>query len=152
MSATIVILLLVIAIGLVLLEIFLVPGVGIVGIAGAGLMLVSLYLAYEVNTSFGHYTLAATGLISIGLMALAFRAKTWDRLSLKSGILSKVTTTVPHFKVGDKGIASSRLNPIGKAMINDEFVEVTSKGDYIDAQSPIEIINIEGNKIIVKAI
>ncbi len=152
MSATIVILLLVIAIGLVMIEIFLVPGVGIPGIAGAILMLVSLYLAYEVGTEFGHYTLTGTAIASVGLVVLAFRSKTWDKLSLKSGIDAKVTNTSIGLNIGDQGSASSRLNPIGKARFGDRFVEVSSKGAYIDAQSQIEIVNIEGNKIIVKEI
>jgi membrane-bound ClpP family serine protease len=152
MSASIVILLLVIAIGLVMIEIFLVPGVGIPGIAGAVLMLISLYLAYDVGTTFGHYTLAGTVVASAGLIALAFRSKTWDKLSLKSGIDGRVTNTGLGLQVGDQGSTSSRLNPIGKARFGDRFVEVSSKGAYIDAQSRIEIVNIEGNKIIVKEI
>lgn len=149
MSATIVILLLVIAIGLVLIEIFLVPGVGIPGIAGAVLMIVSLVMAYRVGTTFGHYTLAATGVVSIGLVALAFRSKTWEKLSLKSGIDSKVARPIDGLNVGDIGEAISRLNPMGKAMFNDHFFEVSSKGDYIEAHSSIEIVNIEGSKITV---
>ncbi|NQV52706.1 MAG: NfeD family protein [Flavobacteriales bacterium] len=149
MSPTIIILLLVIAIGLVLVEIFLVPGVGIPGIAGALLMLACLVLAYNVSPTFGNYTLAATGLISIGLVLLAFRAKTWQKLSLKSGIDSKVDRPIEGLAVGDVGEAISRMNPMGKAMFHDHFYEVSSKGDYIDAHSSVEITNIEGTKITV---
>ena len=149
MSPTIIILLLVIAIGLVLIEVFLVPGVGIPGIAGAVLMLACLFLAYNVSPAFGNYTLAATGLISIGLVLLAFRAKTWQKLSLKSGIDSKVDRPTEGLAVGDVGEAISRLNPMGKAMFNEHFYEVSSKGEYIDAHSSVEITNIEGTKITV---
>lgn len=149
MSPTIIILLLVIAIGLVLIEIFLVPGVGIPGIAGAVLMLACLFLAYNMSPAFGNYTLAATGLISIGLVLLAFRAKTWQKLSLKSGIDSKVDRPTEGLAVGDVGEAISRLNPMGKAMFNEHFYEVSSKGEYIDAHSSVEITNIEGTKITV---
>ena len=139
MSPTIVILLLVIAIGLVLIEIFLVPGVGIPGILGAVLMIAGLFMAYQVSTPFGNYTLAATGAASIGLIILAFRSKTWDKLSLKSGIDSKVERPIDGLNVGDVGKAISRLNPMGKAMFNDHFFEVSSKGDYIDAQGGTSI-------------
>jgi len=149
MSPTIIILLLVIAIGLVLIEVFLVPGVGIPGIAGAVLMLACLFLAYNMSPAFGNYTLAATGLISIGLVLLAFRAKTWQKLSLKSGINSKVDRPTEGLAVGDVGEAISRLNPMGKAMFNEHFYEVSSKGEYIDAHSSVEITNIEGTKITV---
>ena len=152
MSASIVILLLVIAIGLVMIEIFLIPGVGIPGLAGAILMLVSLYMAYEVSTRFGNYTLAGTALASIALVILAFRSKTWDRLSLKSGIDSRVQNQTDGLSVGMQGLAVSRLNPIGNARFNDRLMEVSSRGAFIEAESPIEIVNIEGNKITVQKI
>lgn len=152
MSASIVILLLIIAIGLVLIEIFLIPGIGIAGIAGALLMITALVLAYEVGTTFGHYALTATGLISIGLVFMAFRTKTWDRLSLKSDIQSKVENPALQLSVGDKGKSISRLNPMGKALFNDKYIEVSSKGAYIDANSEIEIVQIDSNKITVTQI
>lgn len=152
MSASIVILLLIIAIGLVLIEIFLIPGIGIAGIAGALLMITSLVLAYQVGTTFGHYVLTATGLISIGLVLMAFRSKTWDRLSLKSDIQSKVENPALLLSVGDKGKSISRLNPMGKALFNDKYIEVSSKGAYIGANSEIEIVQIDSNKITVTQI
>ena len=106
-------------------------------------------MAYQVNERFGHYTLAATGIASIGLIFLAFRAKTWDKLSLKSGIDSKVDRPIDTLKVGDVGIAVGRINPMGRAMFNDHYYEVKSQVDYIDADSSIEIVNIEGSKITV---
>jgi len=149
MSASIVILLLIITIGLVLIEIFLIPGIGIAGIAGAVLMITSLVLAYEVGTAFGHYVLAGTGLISIGLVLLAFRTKTWDRLSLKSDIHSKVDNHASTLSLGERGKVVSRLNPMGKAMFNNKYFEVSSKGAYIEADSEIEIVQVDHNKIIV---
>lgn len=149
MSASIVILLLLIAIGLVLMEIFLIPGIGIAGVAGAVLMITSLILAYEVGTTFGHYVLASTGVISVGLVLLAFRTKTWDRLSLKSDIHSKVDNPALLLTVGDKGKTVSRLNPMGKALFNNKYIEVSSKGAYIETNSEIEIVQIDANKITV---
>ena len=57
MSVTIVILLLVAAIALILIEIFLIPGVGIPGIIGLALMAVALFLGYSIDTTTGHFTL-----------------------------------------------------------------------------------------------
>lgn len=151
MSITLVILLLCIAIGLILIEIFLIPGVGIPGIAGIALMAGALILAYQVNTITGHYTLAATVLASLALMALALRAKTWDRLSQKEEIRGRVNNTAGELKVGDRGTCVSRLNPIGTVRIGEALYEARSRGEYISEQTPVEIINIEGTKITVKS-
>lgn len=152
MSLTVVILLLAVAIGLVLLEIFFVPGVGIPGIIGAVLMIISLVLAYQLSTTIGHYTLGATGTVSILLLILAFRSKTWDRLSQKEEIRSHVTTTTDQLKIGQHGTAISRLNPIGNVRFGEELCEARSRGNFIDAGTSVEIVNIEGIKVTVKPI
>lgn len=149
MTVTILILLIAIAIGLILIEIFLIPGVGIPGVAGAIILIVALVLAYQISGTVGHIALAVTGLISIGLVFLAFQAKTWDRLSQKEEITSKVESHTDQLSVGDKGKAISRISPMGKVMFKDSFYEVSSKGEYIDENTEVEIVNIEGNKIIV---
>jgi membrane-bound ClpP family serine protease len=53
-------------------------------------------------------------------------------------------------KVGDEGIAISRLVPMGKALINNQYFEVSSSGDFIDEQSKVVVTKIEFNKIYIK--
>ncbi|GAB5538937.1 MAG: hypothetical protein Salg2KO_10400 [Salibacteraceae bacterium] len=149
MTLTIAILLLLVAIALMLIEIFLVPGVGIPGIAGLALLVVSIYMAYQIDTMSGHYTLAAAAVVSVGLMLLAFRSKTWSKVSVVSEISGHVTYDTADLKKGDQGIAVSRLNPIGNIRVGDRHFEARSKGEFIDDHTPIEIVNIEGNKITV---
>ena len=152
MTLTIAILLLLVAIALMLIEIFLVPGVGIPGIAGLILLVASIYIAYQIDTTSGYYTLAASVVISIGLMLLAFRAKTWSRVSVNSEIKARLIYPTDTLKIGDKGNTISRLNPIGNIRVNDQKFEASSIGDFIDANTPIEITNIEGNKVTVKPV
>lgn len=152
MSLTVVILLLAVAIGLVLLEIFFVPGVGIPGIIGAVLMVISLVLAYQLSSTIGHYTLGATAVVSVLLLVLAFRSKTWDRLSQKEEITSHVTATTDQLTVGQQGVAVSRLNPIGNVRFGEELYEARSRGNFIDDGTNVEIVNIEGIKVTVKPV
>lgn len=152
MTLTVAILLLLVAIALMLIEIFLVPGVGIPGIAGLILLVASIYIAYQIDTTSGYYTLAASVVISIGLMLLAFRAKTWSRVSVNSEIKARLIYPTDTLKIGDKGNTISRLNPIGNIRVNDQKFEASSIGDFIGANTPIEITNIEGNKVTVKPV
>ncbi len=152
MTLTVAILLLLVVIALMLIEIFLVPGVGIPGIAGLILLVASIYIAYQIDTTSGYYTLAASVVISIGLMLLAFRAKTWSRVSVNSEIKARLIYPTDTLKIGDKGNTISRLNPIGNIRVNDQKFEASSIGDFIDANTPIEITNIEGNKVTVKPV
>ena len=54
-------------------------------------------------------------------------------------------------KPGDIGTATSRLAPVGKAMINSHEFEVTSISDYIERGTSVKIIEVSGNRITVKA-
>lgn len=54
--------------------------------------------------------------------------------------------------VGKQGEALSVLRPAGTAMIDGKRMDVLTEGDYIASQSKIEVIRIEGSKIIVKQV
>ena len=153
MTLTAVILLLIFGILLMIAEVLVIPGVGFVGIIGFILLAIAIYFGYEISENTGHAVLGVGAVSSIGILVLSLRAKTWDRLSLKSELKGKSNPDKYEdiFKVGDKGKSTTRLNPIGKALIADRVVEVKSYSDFIDENKEIEIIKLEGNKITVKS-
>jgi len=53
---------------------------------------------------------------------------------------------------GKKGIAISPLRPSGIAEVNGKKINVLTRGEYVDANTKIKIISVEGNKIVVEAI
>ena len=54
-------------------------------------------------------------------------------------------------QVGEEGVAESDLRPSGKVLIGKRLLDVVTEGDYVLAGTPIEIIKIEGNRIIVRS-
>ena len=153
MTLTAVILLLIFGILLMIAEVLVIPGVGFVGIIGFILLAIAIYFGYEISENTGHVVFGVGAVSSIGILVLSLRAKTWDRLSLKSELKGKSNPDKYEdiFKVGDKGKSTTRLNPIGKALIADRVVEVKSYSDFIDENKEIEIIKLGGNKITVKS-
>lgn len=149
MTIGIIILLLLVAIGLILVEIFLIPGVGIPGIIGVALLGITLFLAYDISVTVGHYTLVGSSLASVGLLLLALRSKTWSRVSVHDEISGKIDYHTEALVIGETGIAVTRLNPIGNVRFGDKIFEARTRGEYIDEESTVEITNIEGNKITV---
>ena len=139
---------------MMLIEILVIPGSGVAGIIGFGLMVAGIWLAYvREGANSGHITLAVTlGVSLIGLL-IALRSKTWKKAMLSTEIAGKVRTIDPqHLAVGDRGKTISRCAPMGKALFNDKFYEVSAYSDFIDQEKDIEIIKISGNKIFVKQI
>ena len=54
--------------------------------------------------------------------------------------------------LGKKGKVIAPLRPAGTAVIDGERVDVVSFGDYINKDAEIEVVKIEGSKLLVKQI
>ncbi|MHC4205228.1 MAG: NfeD family protein [Planctomycetota bacterium] len=54
-------------------------------------------------------------------------------------------------KVGDTGEVVSTLRPTGKVRFDDAVVDVVAHGDFINIGTKVEIIEIHGNRVVVKA-
>src|SRR5262249_18490727 len=50
------------------------------------------------------------------------------------------------------GVAATTLRPAGKARIGDEYLDVVAEGDYVNPGSRVQVIEIEGNRIVVKEV
>lgn len=150
MTITGIIFILIIGVILVLLEILVIPGVAIVGGIGALMILLGVYFSYEIDMISGHFTLGGAIIFSLVSGGLAFRAKTWEKFSLKEELEGKVNLVDKNvIHVGDRGITMSKLVPAGKAKINEKMFEVHSKYGMIENNVNIEVSKIESNKIIV---
>ena len=134
--------LMVVAIVLILLEIFMLPGITVAGVGGFLFAAGGLFYAYSVSTPIGNVTLAVSSLVF---------AASFIRVALKTDIDSKLVSSrdlgiVP----GDEGLTLSRLAPIGKARINGITVEAKSMDELIDENTPVEVIRVDGYNVIVK--
>jgi len=71
-------------------------------------------------------------------------------MALKSTIDGKMDQLEGmNINEGDTGITISRLAPSGKAMLNNNIIEVHTYGEFIDQEKEITVISIKNNKIIV---
>jgi membrane-bound serine protease (ClpP class) len=53
-------------------------------------------------------------------------------------------------KMGDSGEVISKLRPTGKAKFGNAIVDVVAEADFLDKGTKVEIIEIQGNRVIVK--
>ncbi len=152
MTWLVIITIIILGLTFLLLEILVVPGTTVVGFIGAGMMVFGIYSAYSQHGAVvGTYTLAGTLVFTVGAIALALKSNTWNKAMLHSEIDGKVNTIEEgKVKPGDTGLTITRLNPMGKALINNDYYEVTSKDNLIDQNTEIEVTKVEGTKIIVK--
>ena len=151
-----------IALGLILLlvEIFILPGFGAAGIPGIIFILAgSVWIIVQTrNWQLGLSVAGVTVIIIIPLAILAFwlvpRTKVGKTMILNTTERSEDGFQAPSKEleklIGKSGTAITPLRPAGAAMIQGIRVDVVSQGDFIAKDSEVEVIGVEGNRIVVR--
>ena len=138
------------AIGLIIAEIFLLPGITIAGIAGALFAIGGVAYAYSLNVMVGNITLGSSIVTFGGLFLWLLRSNSFNRVSLKTDVESTVASPRDmELHIGDEGVTLSRLAPIGKARFNNITVEAKSTGEFIDENTPVIIKRVDGYNVVV---
>lgn len=163
--------------GIVLLavEIFIIPGFGIVGALGITAIVASLVMALLGTSVSEAWNMGVFGsalgtvLLSVAgaVVAMFFIAKFLPKsrfgrfLVLETTLASSGSTAAegtPDFLAnpaawraykGKTGVAQSDLRLSGKAMIDGELVDVVSQHEYIKKGTPIRVLAVEGVRIVV---
>ncbi len=144
--------LIVLGLFLLVVEFFMIPGITIAGIGGFLIIIYSVYSAYtNYGTTAGHLTLLFTAIASVATLIFSLRSRSWKHVTLETNINSKAVDELENnIHPGDEGITISRLAPMGKASIKGITVEVTAMGELVNPNTPIVVLRVETNKIIVK--
>ncbi len=166
------VLLFLLGLALIAVEIFVLPGTIVPGLAGAALILVSLVMACQgfliPETSRQMHTLAGTlamVVVSCGIFAAAAVVLTRRMDSLP--LLNRLTLAPPDAdstsdkssaagnagpQVGDVGVAHTPLRPGGKGRFGERAIDVLACGDFLDRGTPIRVVRVTGNQVLVEAI
>ena len=154
MTILIILLLIFLGIVLLLLEFAVIPGITIAGIGGMVLFGYSIYLAFNTyGTYAGIGTLLFIVIVVPILMYKLLKGRLGKRMSLQSSIVGKANQIEDtRYHVGDKGVAVTRLGPIGKVEFDGQIMEGKSIGPMMDAGTEVEIVKILKNQIIVKPV
>ena len=106
MEALIIIALILAGLLLFIVEVFLIPGISIAGIASVICILYANYCAFSaLGPEAGFLTLAVSAVGCIGITAWFMHSKTMDKLSLKKSLDYKINPLKGlNIKVGNKGI------------------------------------------------
>lgn len=143
-----------ILVGLVLIfaEVLLVPGVGIAGVLGLLSLGGSCYYAFsQMGTTAGTIVTVINAVLVVAFTIWILRAKTWQKMALKTEIQSKaVPTESAVLAVGDKGKTLTRLAPMGTVRFGSHAVEVKAIEGIVDPDVIVRVALIEDNKIYVE--
>jgi membrane-bound ClpP family serine protease len=152
MDIAIIIILCLIGIILILLEIFLIPGITFAAIAGGLFYVGSIWYAYSHLGPLGGTITLISSIIVFGITFVwLVKSKALETIALKTDIQSTVASGDSlKIKEGDEGIALSRLNPMGKVRVNGITMEAKSLGEFIDEETAIVVVKVYATQLTVK--
>lgn len=142
---------------LIILEVFI-PNFGVAGILGGILLFGGIYLNYG-DAGKSLFDLSVAGIISVILAVIllknGYTFGNFDKLILEDN-LNKVSGFSSNKDytdyLGKKGITTTTLRPTGKVSFDDIELDVLSSGEQIESGIPVEVIKVEGSKIIVRRV
>lgn len=141
------------------LEIFILPGFGVAGIAGLILIawgILLLAVDFTQATTALVVALLVTLLVLIIGLRLLRRHNLWQRLVLgtkqhrETGYVAP--RSGPEQFVGKAGRALTPLRPAGTAEISGQRLDVVSEGGFIPAGTAVEVLRVEGVSVVVRAV
>jgi membrane-bound serine protease (ClpP class) len=159
-------------------EIFVLPGFGIAGMTGLLLIASGIVLASQnhvipqspralADLGKSLAMLLSSGVVSVLIAAALTRyfgsVPILSRMVLRTPGASapnpadaagKPLPPVRRFEavVGDQGVSQCPLRPAGKAIFGQEYLDVVTDGSYVERDRPVRIIQISGNRIMVREV
>lgn len=167
---------LVIGLGLLAVELFLIPGFGLAGICGIMLIVVALvgtFVPAEPGVPRfswpdlqGTWEAVETGIIvlassviiavtGIALLARYLPSMPFGRQLVLANPEDAAALAVPDphpdiALVGDVGIVTGDLRPGGQVRFGQTIVDVQSQGEYVDAGRRVQVIAHDGPRVVVR--
>jgi membrane-bound serine protease (ClpP class) len=155
----------VVGLGLILVEVFVVPGFGLTGISGIILIVASLFLSMLGADPFLDFNAVSMAIIklTIGLAAALILIFLLARFLPKSNFFKKFIlseeekaaegyTSRTNYSelLGAEGVAVTTLRPAGTAEINGKRVDVVTDSEFIEHGKPVIVVAVEGMRIVVR--
>lgn len=143
---------------LLIIEIFLIPGFGITGVAGIIAMVGSMFLSFGVSNIYqGTLVIFFALLISIVFMIIIARylpnSKLFNsRFALEADTSGYYSSVSYQYLLNMEGFSDTFFRPAGILNIDGKRYDAVSDGEFIKRGSRVKVVLIEGNRIVVKEI
>ncbi len=132
--------------GLIVVEVYLIPGFNVVGVLGFLLIVFAIgYVFSEMGPAGGAVALA--GSLATGTMLFygLWKSGAWDRFILAASLRHDVDVAAREHEhrsryLGKTGVAMTPLRPTGVVEIDGERIEVVTEGEFIASGSSIRVV------------
>jgi membrane-bound serine protease (ClpP class) len=161
------------------MEIFVIPGFGVFGISGILLILSSLVMAghswtFDLTTNLEGLAIQTVwvllALTMVGVIGFS-TARYLPQLPMFEAIIlgppGSSSEAEPQLRmnarldsmptndetaIGERGVCMTMLRPAGKARLNNRILDVVSDGPFIAADATVEVVEVRGNRVVVREV
>jgi membrane-bound ClpP family serine protease len=159
---------------LLLIEVFVIPGFGVTGLLGVIFLLGGIGLAtfekipdtMDEWVTFGGRITMYVGAMAAGMAVAFFIARFLPQIPFANRLVLTPPTDDPNADpiadlpgaaaaaalLGAIGTAATTLRPAGMAQFGEQYVDVITEGGLINAGARVQVVEVEGTRIVVKEI
>jgi len=153
---------------LLLVEIFALPGFGLIGLSGIFLMMWSLLISMAPSFPDGPMVpsfpdlkipirnlvisliMSGVGMLLLGRFLPKSKAASWLVLKESTSSTSGYSSSnEPIGLLGQIGRTITPLRPVGTAMFGDIRQDVIARGEFINEKTPVKVVEVHGNRVVV---
>ncbi len=135
---------------MLVIELLLIPGFSIPGLAGIALIVYGVWRAREAYGVEGALITIVLSIIgAFVIVKLAARSRTVRSVGLSFNQKGYIAPEDHTGLIGKEGVALSPLRPAGVALIEGNRVDVVTEGEFIEQNTPIRVLGVEGTRVIV---
>ncbi len=148
--------LILLGVGLILVEVYLVPGFNVVGIIGLLVMVFGVGYGYTETGLVGGtiFLVGAVAAVSLAFLWL-WRSGAWDRFVLATNLkrddnlIARESEDRARY-LGEAGTAVTPLRPTGIVEIGGRRIEVMTEGEFIAAGSAVRVVAMDRRRYFVR--
>ncbi len=144
--------LMVLMVAFIVLE-FITPSMGLLSVLAFAALAGSIVAAYRVSNHYGLAIAVLDLLLAPTAVAIGLRYLRSSRIAVTSEVSAGAQDELARryaALVGKNGTAVTPLRPAGTARIGDDKYDVITEGMHVDPGSPIRVVRVEGDKIVVR--
>jgi membrane-bound serine protease (ClpP class) len=144
--------LLVIGYLLLLIEVFVTPGIGLLGLSGLACLTGGCVMAFVwYGAQKGGLLVGVTLASATALLVIVPRTRFGQRMVHRESLAS-ARAGAARVEIGQVGTAETDLRPAGIAHFGDQRESVVADGEFLIAGTPIRVVDIHGSRVVVEAV
>jgi membrane-bound serine protease (ClpP class) len=142
-----------------LFETHVFPGHGLAALAGLICIFMGMFYALGGTNGNAAVTVSVSILVTVGFLIAFFmylpRSRVWRKMgqSMQQKASEGYVASQNYTEfVGLSGVAVTLLRPAGIAEVDGARLNVVTTGELVQPGSPVEVITVQGNRIVVRAL